>query len=108
MFHQCKSLGLTQVFDCKSQVWKVLPCKMNTGRAWHAAALLHRNQLVIAGGGRILSASYKCCSPQHFTTVEKIALPLSWSLKGKLIILRCLVEKGRALYHDGCKIKKTG
>ena len=67
-FHERKSLDQTQVYDCKAQVWKILPGKMNTGRAWHASALLHRNSLVIAGGGRILHTTHKCSSPEQFTT----------------------------------------
>lgn len=105
-FHQYKSLDGAQVFDCESQIWKVLPSKMNTGRALHAGALLRRNHLVIAGGGTIRSASHKCCSRRHFTTAEKIVLPLYWSLKGQLIILRCLVVKNRALCHDGTRVEK--
>lgn len=104
--HHHKSLCQIQVFDCESQIWNVLPCKMSAERSRHASALLHRNHLVIAGGGkREISHSRK--KNYFFISPEKVVLPLIWSLKGQLIILRCLVDKDRALFDDSKKVKRN-
>ena len=91
------TLGQTQVFDCELQVWKVLPCLMNQRRAYHVSALLRKNHLIIAGGRKHII--------KNLETAEKIVLPLSWSLKGQIIILRYLIEKDRTAYYDATKVK---
>jgi len=95
-FHENKSLGTTQVYNSSSKVWSVAKTNMITPRAWHAAGLLGKGQLIVAGGEKVCGASHKCYSPQFYDTVEEVILCSGWKTLGPLIMLRWLTQRNRA------------
>eukprot|EP00568_Trieres_chinensis_P014699 CAMPEP_0183318674 /NCGR_PEP_ID=MMETSP0160_2-20130417/61404_1 /TAXON_ID=2839 ORGANISM="Odontella Sinensis, Strain Grunow 1884" /NCGR_SAMPLE_ID=MMETSP0160_2 /ASSEMBLY_ACC=CAM_ASM_000250 /LENGTH=396 /DNA_ID=CAMNT_0025484999 /DNA_START=45 /DNA_END=1235 /DNA_ORIENTATION=+ len=104
-FRANESLGTTQVYDSTSKVWRVTASHMTTPRAWHAAGLLGRGQLLVSGGEKVCGATHKCYSPKLFNTVEVIILRSGWETLGPMIMLRWLVSQNRAVYDNGTGVE---